>query len=77
MQKAKTIAIIVIAILLIIVFLQNTQSVETKILFMTLTMPRVLLLAITLLVGFVIGLVVASHMGDKIREEGRPQQPQG
>ena len=77
MKKAKTIVIIVVAILLIIVFLQNTQSVEPKILFMTLIMPRVLLLAITLLVGFVIGLVVASHMGDKIREEGRPQQPQG
>ena len=77
MQKAKTIAIIVVAILLIIVFLQNTQSVEPKILFMTLIMPRVLLLAIMLLVGFVIGLVVASHMGSKIREKSQPQRPQG
>ena len=77
MQKAKVIITIIVAILLIIVFLQNTESVETKILFMTLTMPRVLLLAITLLVGFVIGLVVASHMGDKIREDSQPQRPQG
>ena len=77
MQKAKVIITIVIAILLIIVFLQNTESVETKILFMTLIMPRVLLLAIMLLVGFVVGLITASHMRGKSGEERRPQRPQG
>ena len=76
MQKAKIIIAIVVAVLLIIIFLQNTESVETKILFMTMTMPRVLLLAVTLLVGFVVGLIMASHLGGKTRKEARLQKPQ-
>ena len=76
MQKAKVVIVIVIAVLSLIIFLQNTQSVETKILFMTLIMPRVLLLVIMLLVGFVIGLITASHLGGKVEEGRRPQQPQ-
>ena len=77
MEKAKTITIVVVVLLSIIIFLQNTQSVETKILFMTQIMPRVLLLAITFLAGFVVGLVVASYLGGKARKEGRLQQPHG
>jgi hypothetical protein len=47
----------------IIVVLQNTQSVETRILLVTLSMPRAVLLFVTLLLGFVLGLVAASWRG--------------
>ncbi len=47
------------ALLLIIIVLQNTAAVETKILFATVSMPRALLLAVALLVGFLLGLFAA------------------
>ena len=60
MKKAKLIAIVVISILAFIIFLQNTESVETKILFMKVAMPRAILLISTFLVGFVAGTITTS-----------------
>ena len=62
MKKVKLIAIIVISILAFIIFLQNTESVETKILFMKLVMPRAILLISTFLVGFVAGTITTSML---------------
>jgi uncharacterized integral membrane protein len=62
MKKAKIITIVVILLLVLIVFLQNTQAVETKFLFMNVTMPRVLLLFVTFVLGFVGGLITASYV---------------
>ncbi|TVQ57021.1 MAG: LapA family protein [Phycisphaerales bacterium] len=41
-----------VIILTIIVILQNTESVSTNLLFATVTMPRSVLLLLTLLIGF-------------------------
>lgn len=62
MQRAKIIIVIIVALLALIVMLQNTEAVETKLLFITVTMPRVLLLIITLLIGFILGIVSLSHL---------------
>ncbi len=62
MKKAKVIGIIIISLLVLIVFLQNTQSVETKLLFVTTKMPIVILLMLTVLMGFIGGLVTASYV---------------
>ena len=71
MHKAKILLLVILAILIIIVIVQNTQAVETKILFITVTMPRVVLLLVTLLVGFVLGLVTPfSLAGRKRRSTG-------
>lgn len=51
----KWIALAVLACLLVIV-IQNTETVRTQILFVSLEMPRFVLLAIMLLIGFVIGI---------------------
>ena len=59
MSRWKLAAAAIIAILAIIVVAQNTQSVETRLLFVTVTMPRAVLLFITLLVGFVMGVLAA------------------
>jgi len=65
MKRMKNIIVLVISLLILIVVLQNTQSVETRLLFMKVTMPRALLLFVTLLVGFVIGIVATSHFTGK------------
>jgi putative membrane protein len=62
MKKTKIITIVVILLLALIVFLQNTQAVETRFLFLTVTMPRVLLLLVTFVLGFVGGLITASYV---------------
>ena len=60
MKKAKVISIIVILLLALVVSLQNTESVETKFLLTSVTMPRVLLLLLTFMFGFVGGMIAAS-----------------
>ena len=60
MKKAKIILIVVILILAVVVSLQNKQEVETKFLFTTITMPRVLLLLSTFVLGLIVGLITAS-----------------
>jgi uncharacterized integral membrane protein len=58
-KKMKTIVIIVLTLLVLIVILQNTQAVETKLLFLTITMPKALLIIVALLVGFALGVIAA------------------
>lgn len=58
MAKAKLILVTVLALAVLIVVMQNTQAVETKILFLSFTMPRALLLVSTTLVGFLLGVLV-------------------
>ena len=60
MKNVKIILIILFLSLAVVVSLQNKQEVETKILFTTITMPRVLLLLSTLTLGFFVGLRTAS-----------------
>jgi putative membrane protein len=68
MKKVKIILIIIISVLALIVFLQNTETVQTKLLFMSVTMPRALLLILTFLMGFVAGLITTSII---LRKSGR------
>lgn len=72
MNKTKLIAAAVIALLGIIVIAQNTDPVETRILFFTVTMPRFILLLITALLGFAVGLL--SAFGFKIRKKKKVEQ---
>ena len=62
MKKAKFAIIIVICILALVVFLQNTEAVETRLIFITVTMSRALLLILTFVLGFVAGLITMSYM---------------
>ena len=62
MNKLKLVAIAVISLVVLIVVLQNTQAVETNLLFLTVTMPRAALLFGTLIIGFAIGVLTAGHI---------------
>ncbi len=59
MGRAKLIAALVLAAVAGVVVLQNTEPVETRFLFMTVTLPRAALLGITLLIGVAVGILVA------------------
>jgi len=62
LRKAKLIAIAVAVLLVIVIVLQNTESVETKILFLKLEMPRAALLFGTLVIGFALGVLTAGRL---------------
>ena len=62
MNKLRLLAIAVISLLVVVVVLQNTQAVDTKLLFFTVTMPRAALLFGTLIIGFAIGVLTAGHI---------------
>lgn len=51
--------LVVLTVLVLALIVQNTESVETKLLFMTLSMPRAVLLLLTAGIGFAGGLITA------------------
>jgi uncharacterized integral membrane protein len=59
MKKVTLIIILIVAVLGIIVVLQNTQAVDTRILFITVTMPRAVLLFVATMFGFAVGVLVS------------------
>lgn len=60
--KLKIVALAIVALVVMIVVLQNTQAVETKLLFLKVTMPNAALLFGALIVGFAIGVLTAGHI---------------
>lgn len=67
MTILKTLALTALGILLLVVIAQNTAPVETTLLFVSITMPRAVLLLLMLLVGFALGIVTALVLVDRGR----------
>lgn len=65
MNKIKMAAAAILAILLVVVILQNTKPVETKLVFITITMPRAVLLVTMLGLGFALGILAAGRLTRK------------
>ena len=59
MKRFKMISIAILAILGVIIILQNTEPVETKLLILSITMPRAILLIGTTLIGFALGILIS------------------
>ena len=70
MRKTKIIVILIVSLLSLIVFIQNRQAIDTKLLFVTITMPLALLLILTFIMGSILGLVIASYV---LREPRKPR----
>lgn len=61
MGRIKLILIVLLASFCLVVIMQNTASVETRLLFVTVTMPRAVLLFVTSITGFLAGVIVAVY----------------
>ena len=70
MTRAKVIGAVVVACLLMVVILQNTDSVETRVLGATITMPHAILLGTCLLLGFGLGALTSLYL---VRRKDRRQ----
>ena len=80
--KIKLGAILALVVLGAIIFLQNTGSVEIKLLFFTLIMPRAVLLIATTLFGIAIGILYSfmwlrkkEKRAEKLPVKKEPQPP--
>ncbi|MCZ6834601.1 MAG: lipopolysaccharide assembly protein LapA domain-containing protein [Planctomycetota bacterium] len=69
MSTFRLVALTVILVIAAITIVQNTQPVETKFLFLSFTMPRALLLMLTLLIGYVLGLSTAVYFSSTQRKK--------
>jgi putative membrane protein len=65
MNRFKMISIAILSIVGVIIILQNTEPVETKLLFLSITMPRAILLMGTTLIGFSLGILVSFFLQRK------------
>jgi len=72
MKKLKTVVISAVVLLVVIVVLQNTEPVDTRVLFATLSMPRAVLLFVTFATGFVIGLLARDRVRPPGAEKKKP-----
>ena len=55
-SKLKKWVIVAVIVCLLVIVIQNTESVRTQILFLSIEMPRFVLLALMLAIGFLVGL---------------------
>ena len=65
MAKLKLITALALVLLTLVVVLQNTEPVATRFLFISFTMPRAALLAVTFLVGAAAGILLSFGLTSK------------
>ncbi len=62
MKKVKIVFIILISVALVLLAVQNTAPIQTRFLWLSAELPAVLLLFLTAIGGFIVGLLVALFM---------------
>lgn len=67
MKHFKLYTALTAALLILIVILQNTTAVQTRILFITVSMPQAALLALTLVVGIALGAALCAYRSHRRR----------
>lgn len=65
MKNAKQIAATITGVIAVIVIVQNTATVETHILWITISMPRAVLLALTFALGALSGILFSMRRRTK------------
>ncbi len=68
-DKMKLVALVVVAVMAIIIFLQNTEMAEARIFFLRIEMSRALLLILTFALGLLTGILVAVNF---LRRKTKP-----
>ena len=65
MSNLKPVALLLLVTTAIILVLQNTQTVSTKLFFITVSMPLAALLVLILLIGFAGGVLASLRIGKR------------
>lgn len=67
-MKLQTVIILILVLLFLIILIQNTQVVALHLLFWKISMSQIVLIFLTLLVGLILGWVLAKLTGRTRRE---------
>ena len=68
-MKPKGVIIIIASILLLIILFQNTQVVTLRLFFWKVSLSQIILISLTLLIGFVIGFIVPTVLSKRSRKK--------
>lgn len=71
-MKPKVIIILVLIVVFLIVILQNTQVIEFQMLFWKIEMSRIIVITFMMLLGFVLGYLVA-RMEKEAKKKKMPE----
>lgn len=70
-MKAKIIVVLVLIGLFLVILIQNTQVVTLRLLFWKVGMSQIILVPLTMLIGFILGYIVAKVRGGNHSAEER------
>jgi uncharacterized integral membrane protein len=70
----KLVSIIILLILLIVIIIQNTTSVKVSILFFGFDAPVIVLIFVSLFIGFLIGLLTYSLVSKQFKKKQSAEQ---
>ena len=74
MKNLRLYVAIALAVLAIVLILQNLEPVETRLLFVTMVMPRAALLAVTMLIGIATGVLLSlGYTRKSAKKDNKPQ----
>ena len=70
-MKPKTIVILVLVALFLIILIQNTQVVTLRLLFWKVGMSQIILVPLTMVIGFILGYLVAKVTSGSHAKQGK------
>jgi uncharacterized integral membrane protein len=65
MMRPKFIGVLVLIALFLIILIQNTQVVTLRLFFWKVGMSQIILIPLTMIIGFVVGFVVSKVTGNR------------
>jgi uncharacterized integral membrane protein len=69
MMRPKFIAVLVLIALFLIILIQNIQPVTLRLFFWKVGMSQIILIPLTMAIGFVVGFIVAKVAGNQRRKK--------
>ena len=70
-MKAKVIVVLVLIGLFLVILIQNTQVVTLRLLFWKVGMSQIILVPLTMLIGFILGYIVAKVTSGSHGKQGQ------
>jgi uncharacterized integral membrane protein len=77
MWRVKLIAIVVISVITLVILLENTEPVQASILFNPVSISLALLMVLTFILGFTVGILTATYFVRKRGTKARPDAGSG
>jgi len=67
-MRPKFIVVLVLIALFLIILIQNIQPVTLRLFFWKVGMPQIILIPLTMAIGFVVGFIVSKVTGNKTKK---------